>query len=263
MRFLLLPLLLFVACNSSDQVTAETVEAPIVVPASSAPAYIQKIEVAHKRTAFYEQEAVKFNLQLFFGGNERLNGAITLLTNSRAGRLQMNDGTTIYFKDGKVYYPADMQNADRVRFTALTWPYFFMLPYKMGDAGTKWAQWPQDSLNNKLYNVQQLTFEAGTGDAPDDWYIVYSDPQTHKLDFAAYIVTAGKTREEAEKNPHAIQYSNYTEVEGIPIATEWNFWEWREGEGVTKEIGNATLRNIVFLTPAEGTFTPPEDFLSK
>lgn len=116
-------------------------------------------------------------------------------------------------------------------------------------------------MNNELYNSQKLTFKNGTGDAPDDWYITYSDPSTNLIKVAAYIVTAGKTKEEAEKNPHAIAYNNYEIIEQIPLATSWTFWEWNKNEGLTKEIGNATLSNFEFLKNDDKLFEVPEDFI--
>jgi hypothetical protein len=40
---------------------------------------------------------------------------------------------------------------------------------------------------------------------------------------AAYIVTSYNDKEVAEKNPHAIQYLEYKDISGTPIATKWCF----------------------------------------
>jgi hypothetical protein len=31
----------------------------------------------------------------------------------------------------------------------------------------------------------------------------------------------------SRENPHAIQYLEYKDVDGIPIATKWIFWAWK------------------------------------
>ncbi len=36
-----------------------------------------------------------------------------------------------------------------------------------------------------------------------------------------YIVTAGKTKKQAEANPHTIAYEKYKIIENIPISTHW------------------------------------------
>lgn len=83
------------------------------------------------------------------------------------------------------------------------------------------------------------------------------------IDKAAYIVTVNGNKEEAEKNPHVINYIDYKEVEGIPIATKWLFWEWKKDVGVTKEIGNASLTNIKFISVNSEYFRSDSSFISK
>jgi hypothetical protein len=46
--------------------------------------------------------------------------------------------------------------------------------------------------------AKKLSFESGTGDAPDDWYVVYADKATNLIE-KLHIVT--KMSEEAEKKP--------------------------------------------------------------
>jgi hypothetical protein len=56
------------------------------------------------------------------------------------------------------------------------------------------------TIKKKLLNylTEKLTFKSGTGDAPDDWYVVYADKKTNLLE-TAYIVTLKAGKEEAEK----------------------------------------------------------------
>lgn len=46
-------------------------------------------------------------------------------------------------------------------------------------------------LDEKDHQTAKLTFEKGIGDAPDDWYVVYTDPENNTMQAAAYIVTFG------------------------------------------------------------------------
>jgi hypothetical protein len=36
------------------------------------------------------------------------------------------------------------------------------------------------------YLTEKLTFKSGTGDAPDDWYVVYADKKTNLLEKHRY-----------------------------------------------------------------------------
>ncbi len=222
---------------------------------------IKLVEQAHKKSAVIENNAVAFDIILNFGGNEVLNGTMTLAGNSSKGLIQLKDGSEILHLGDKVYYSDSEKNPKSMRFAAYTWSYFFLFPYKLSDPGTNWGDLEQRDLAGKTFDFQKLTFDAGTGDAPDDWYLMYSDQENHLIEYAAYIVTAGSSQSEAEEDPHAIQYLDYKEINGVPFAHSWIFWEWREQEGLTKELGNAQLSNFRFVGKADDLFSIKEGYL--
>ncbi len=224
---------------------------------------IRKVERAHARSSFIEHEAIAFDIRLSFGGRERLQGRMTLATNSSKGVIEYANGDRLIFDEDKVYHNPEMKNATSARFAAFTWSYFFMFPYKLRDPGTKWSPMEKKMLNDIPYDYQMLTFEAGTGDAPDDWYKMYSDSESNLIQVAAYIVTAGATIEEAEVDPHAIRYESYVDINGVPIANEWTFWAWREDGGLTEQLGEASLSNFQFVEPSPEFYRPDDDYLEK
>jgi len=189
-------------------------------------AFAEKVEQAHKKKDFLAKEAIEFEIEIIFGGNERLNGKMTLLTNSNKSLIELKNGQKIYQVGQKVYCSPEMDDATGARFDAYTWAYFFLFPYKLNDNGTIWSDFETNTLNDESYLTNKLSFENGTGDAPDDWYIVYADENTHQINTVAYVVTAHAAKEKAEEDPHAITYSNYEEVEGIPMAKTWTYYEW-------------------------------------
>ena len=255
----LIPILLLLfftitACNSPEKTEKIT---------QKGENFTDKIENAHQKNTFLAKEVVQFDLNLQFGGKERLNAKLTTLTNSSKGVIEFKNGAKIIFDQDKVYYSDDIPNEESVRFDAYTWSYFFLFPNKLSDPGTIWNSYENKEKDHEKYNTEKLTFKSGTGDAPDDWYIVYADKKTNLIEKATYIVTLKAGKEEAEKDPHAIQYLDYKEVDGIPIATKWIFWGWKEGVGLTDELGNATLSNIKFIKMDENYFKPGADFKVK
>ncbi|MEM6261336.1 MAG: DUF6503 family protein [Bacteroidota bacterium] len=220
-----------------------------------------QIEQAHEKGAFLSREAIQFDLVLTFGGKERLNGTITTATNSSWGLIELSSGGKIYVDKNKVFCSPALADKKSVRFDAYTWTYFFLFPYKLSDPGTQWSAFSNGVIEGKLFNTQKLSFAAGIGDAPDDWYILFTDPETHVLEYVAYIVTAGKSQEEAEADPHAIQYKQYKKVDEVPIAHEWVFWEWRKEKGVTRQLGQATLSNVAFVSASPEFTEVPEGFV--
>lgn len=136
-----------------------------------------------------------------------------------------------------------------------------MMPYKIGDSGVILNEGKRMISEGKYFLTQKMSFKKGIGDAPDDWYILYVDSSTNLLNTAAYIVTFGRTAKEAEASPHAISYSNYIEVDGVPIAMSWTFSEWNEKDGVTRKIGDATITNVEFKNVAKDFFIAPGDYI--
>ena len=221
---------------------------------------IQEIEGAHHKSEFLAKKSISFDLKLYFGGKERVNGKVHLATTSTHGAI-ITQSDTILFNKGKVYYSNPTSSSKRVRFDAYTWSYFFLLPYKLSDPGTVLSANSQTELNNTIFNLQKLSFKNGVGDAPDDWYLLYSDTKSHLLNTAAYIVTFSKDKVQAEEDPHAIKYMNYNDVSGIPIAKRWEFYSWDKQNGLTDQLGYAELSNFTFDSNLEAFQTPPSHFL--
>jgi hypothetical protein len=222
--------------------------------------FVQKSEKAHQKEVFKSQEAIQFDIKIEFGGKERMDATMTLLTNSSKGLIEFKNGSKIIYDKDKVFYSADVPSEKSVRFDAYTWSYFFLFPYKMSDGGTIWSSYNNPATNKEQFETQKLSFESGTGDAPDDWYVVYSNKETHLIEQLAYIITAKAKKAEAEKEPHGIQYKDFQSVNGIPVAAKWQFCGWSEKEEFGETIGNASLSNIKFISVQPNTFTPGQDF---
>ncbi len=240
--------------------TALALATLLLAPAAmAANEFSAPIEAAHNATEWRSQTAVAADMTIRFGGNERFKGKILMAPHGGIVRLDRANGAVVVF-DGKDAWvsPADA-DWPRARFDVLTWAYFWAAPYKLNDAGAKLETTGTRSLRGKDYDTARLTFDAGTGDAPDDWYVVYRNPATGQLTAMAYIVTFGKDRATAEKEPHAIVYEDFQTFAGIPVPTRWTFWNWSEDQGIFGEpIGEVTLANVTFPEPPAGAFTKPD-----
>ncbi|MDX1542683.1 MAG: DUF6503 family protein [Christiangramia sp.] len=221
--------------------------------------FSENIEEAHNKPSFMNHDAVSFDIALKFGGAERLNAKISMTTNSTRVRVDKTNGTSLIFDGEKTVITPDTVKTDGARFDIFTWQYFFALPFKLTDPGTVWEREEKRKLGSEQYNTAQLSFESGVGDSPDDWYIIYQDPETKRLKAAAYIVTFSKDRAEAEENPHAIVYSNYRTVEDVAFATKWSFHNWDDNDALGEKLGEAQISNIRFFEPQEDYFGVPEN----
>ncbi|WP_397446462.1 hypothetical protein [Polaribacter sp. R77954] len=222
----------------------------------------EKIENAHQKKAFLKNEAIRFDAAITFGGKEIFNANITITTASDLAKITYKDGNEIYVNQQNIFVSPNLKENPGVRFHAYTWSYFFLFPYKLNDNGTEWDfNFNTKETKNPL-NTAKLSFKANTGDAPDDWYITYSN-NNNVLQHVAYIVTSGKTKAEAEADPHAIKYINYKNINGIPFASQWEFYEWNLNDGLTNKIGTGNITNIQFVKDFRANFSIPKDYIKK
>lgn len=236
-----------------------TETAPAAEPAPPADPFAAAVESAHAGATWAAREALTSGIAVEFGGNRLLEGTLTLAPDAGHTRIERADGAVLVF-DGETAWvaPADAE-WPMARFHALTWPYFLAAPYKLDDPGARLEPLGERDLFGAPHEAARLTFEPGTGDAPDDWYVLYRDPATGRLAAMAYIVTYGGTREEAEKEPHAIVYREHVDVEGVPVPRSWDFYMWSEEQGVHGEpIGRVELTGPRFVETDETTFQAPE-----
>jgi len=207
-----------------------------------------KIEKANKSVKFHKMEAISFDIDLKFGGKTGMKGTVISSTSSSFIKIIKADGTILTFDGSKVWLSPAEKNYKGARFDMFTWQYFFMAPFKYSDGGTKW-----EDLGNLIYTAEtklpaaKLTFESGTGDASGDYYLVYKNAK-NLVEAMGYIVTfGGRNLDQAEKSAHAIVYSDYQNVDGVPIAMQWAFHNWNKEKGISDKIGEAKITNVKFV----------------
>lgn len=221
-------------------------------------AFATTIANAHNQEAFRSHPAVAFDMNLDFNTEDRLDSRITMLTSGDKIHIDKSDGSSLIYDGKNVFLSPQTATDDQARFNAFTWAYFFALPYKLNDPGVHLEHDGQKDLEGITYQTYKLTFDPGTGDSPDDWYILYIN-EDNTLHAAAYIVTyGGKDQQEAEENPHCIVYDDYISVQEVPFATQWNFYNWSEDSGIEGEpIGSASLTMLNFTSPKPYFFEEP------
>ena len=227
--------------------------------ASHLPAPIAEAYAAHAGE-LPAGRAIAYDLDLSFGGKPRYAGRITQsISMDRIAIDRDADNLGLRFDGERVAMVGDTAAGGdwpRARFDVFTWPYFFAAPFKLADPGTAWgevADYPW--AGGEAAPAAKLTFAAGTGDAPDDFYVVVPGDDG-LLDGMAYIVTFGKGADAAaEAAPHAIRYSDYRDVDGVPVAHRWEFFNWNADDGLGEElIGYADLSDVRWVDADDEAF---------
>ncbi len=222
--------------------------------------FAESIGKAQGLNAWQSQQAFQTDALVEFGGNKIFDGTMLFTTNMSKIRIETRDGVNLLFDGTDAWVSPASADFPGARFHLFTWPYFLSVPFKLGDPGVHLEDKGMLKLNDGMHPAAKMTFSAGVGDTSDDWYILYRDPKTGYLSAMAYIVTYGTTVEKAEKEPHAIIYDDFMEVNGVTVPTTWMFYNWNETEGAHGEpIGKVELSNLRFVSPPAAAFAKPAD----
>ena len=222
--------------------------------------FADSIETAHGKRAWYAQQAVQAKVKVTFGGTTMIDGTMLFTPSVGRARIDQADGTSIVFDGSRAWVSPASSPLEMARFHVLTWPYFLAAPFKLNDPGTNLEPLGELPLQDTAHGAARLSFDPGTGDAPDDWYILYRDPDNDRLAAMAYIVTYGKPVAQVREEPHAIVYEDFDTIDGVTVSTTWRFYHWSREKGPHGDpIGHVTLENVEFVKPGDQAFAKPED----
>lgn len=219
----------------------------------------ENLEEAHGLDQWWQTEALQADLLLTFGSNPPLVGTVYFETNGPRARFDVKDGPRIYY-DGTTAFisPADAE-FQRARFHVLTWPWFVAAPFKLKGVGSDLTPFKTVALQGENHWNARQTFAADQGDTPDDWYEFYVDPETYLVRQMGYIVTYGRSRQEAEENVSVIVYDDYKVVSGVKLARQWTFGTFSLTEGFQKKKGEGRLSSMRFISSSPELFAVPSD----
>ena len=219
-----------------------------------------KIERAHAADRWQEQPALQADVLFDFHDGPPLQAKLLMETATGRARMELPDGTTLGYDGIDAWVSPAVSTFPGARFHLLTWPHFLRLPYRLLAPGTNLADHPPLGLMGKVYDAAFVTFDPGLARAPGDWLILHADPDTHRLKALAYVDSYGKTREQAEADPHLIVYADFLTVSGVPLPAQWSIYHWTPERGREgKAIGYVRLANPRFVVPEPDSFRMPDD----
>ena len=112
-------------------------------------------------------------------------------------------------------------------------------PFVLDGEGVHLELLPEVVYKNKVNDVVKVTFAAGTGDAPDDYYILQFDKETHLLTATRYIVSYPEYFKNGGHNPEKfMEVGELLNVSGVllpkELKTHWTTNEGKQGEYITQ-----------------------------
>ncbi len=144
--------------------------------------------------------------------------------------LLKQDAYTIGF-DGKEVWITPNKEAfgkGSPRFYHNLYWYFHAFPFVMTDPGINYEVLPQKEMDGKLYDAVKISYNAGVGDAPDDYYIAHFDAETHQMYLLLYTVTYYQGKPGDKFN--ALIFDDWKEVNGLLVPNSMKGFKYADGE---------------------------------
>jgi len=181
-----------------------------------------------------------FNTEASFGNYTQHD--INAMPGAKGDVMQYFDGTSTIamLGDKKIEDPQAMAVSEFLRRANYFW---FVMPYKLNDAGTIAKSLGKEAYNGISYDKVEVTYDAAvTGKEQNDTYILYVNPDTKMIDrFFFSLPFLGVNV------PAIVANYEYEDIDGQKIATKRRYFMPNEkGEyGKTPNIVQ-TLTNIKF-----------------
>lgn len=123
------------------------------------------------------------------------------------------------------------------KFWALTPIYLMGHPFVLDGEGVNLELLPQTQYKGRTNDVVKVTFAPGTGDAPDDYYILQFDVESHLLTATRYIVSYPEYFKDGGHNPEKfMEVGELVNVDGVllpsGLKTHWTV-DGQPGEHIT------------------------------
>jgi hypothetical protein len=178
---------------------------------------------------------------------------------ARARHLALPDSTEFGWTGAAAWVRPDSAALPiNARFWALTPYYFVAMPFVLADPGVNLEEAGQMEAEGQRYDLVRVTFSPGTGDAPDDYYVLLLDPATQRVGGVRYVVSYPGFFPEGGHTPERLMlYDGHQTVGGITLQEGFRSFAWTDTRaGAPAAEGNVT--DVRFLSDApDSLFTMP------
>ncbi|MEO1053392.1 MAG: hypothetical protein AAFX87_22350 [Bacteroidota bacterium] len=260
--FLALVVLIMASCaggSGQQEESTQTESEATTVAEEKKPEYpelLQKVFEAHGGLETWQAQGT---LEYDLYKNEELTGGehqLIDLTNRKV--LLSAEAYKIGFDGEEVWVsPNKAAFGSSPRFYHNLFFYFFAIPFVFGDEGINYEVIGETTVAGKTYNAIKVSFNAGVGDAPDDYYIGHFNVDTNQLELLLYTVTY-RSREKTE-NYNALVYE-WQEANGLIIPKSITGYKYSEGE-LGDQRYKGIFENVTFKTeqPDQSVFAIPAE----
>ncbi|MEY8848885.1 hypothetical protein AB9K26_08715 [Psychroserpens sp. XS_ASV72] len=110
--------------------------------------------------------------------------------------------------------------------------YFYAMPFVLADDGIVYEESEPLNFDGTSYPGIKISYESGVGESPEDEYIIYYHPVTHKMVWLGYTVTYFTN--EKSKEFHFINYSDWQTVNRLQLPKTLSWYNYENNKPTTK-----------------------------
>lgn len=145
------------------------------------------------------------------------------------------------------------------RFWSLTPYYFVAVPFVMADPGVVLTMAGEQVFEEKTWTLVKATFKPGTGDAPDDFYVLYIDKESGRVGGLRYIVTYKGFFKTGGHSPEKfMSYDGAQTVKGITLPKTYRTFKWDpDKKEVGEQVTAITLSDVSFKPETKASYFEP------
>ncbi|MEO1271546.1 MAG: hypothetical protein AAFX99_25925 [Myxococcota bacterium] len=180
---------------------------------------------------------------------------------SRARHVWATDDKAEFGWNGKVAWVKDPNKSitTNPRFWSLTPYYFVGVPFVMADPGVRLEMAGEQAFEGTTWALVKVTFMAGTGDAPDDYYVLYIDKASGRIGGLRYIVTYRGFFKDGGHSPEKfMSYDGSQTVNGITLPKNYRTFAWNpDKKAVGEQVTAITLSDVSFKPDTQASYFEP------
>lgn len=198
-----------------------------------AEAIVDRLVAAHGGLkAWRDAPSVRFTDHWTLPGGRQYSTRVVVEQGRRRSTLDMLGSEAHLGWDGEKAWSVAWESPAPPRFMAQLNYYFVNLPWLTQDPGVVLAYEGQRPVrgSDTAYHHVRMSFENGVGDTPDDYYLLYVDPDSHRLHGCEYIVTYQPLLPDGVEHtpPHDLIFQEWAQVDGLVVPVSYVIYEGDE-----------------------------------
>lgn len=218
------------ACRSSGREGSDRTTAGEPIYTRGTPEIVRELIEAHGGMPPWRQApTVGFRDRWSNPDGSGWETVVTVEQDSRRAYLDFPASGASITWDGERAWSVGWEMPIPPRFLALLNYYFVCLPWLTQDPGVNLTvEGPVKILDDPTeYTAVRMTFDEGVGDTPDDYYVLYIDPETERLHGCKYVVTYEALLPEGiEHTPeHILVFEDWTTTAGLIVPTRFTIYD--------------------------------------